>query len=111
MTPLPPIGAITPMPFGPIGAAGASGIGAVAESGESAAAAGGFGDMLSKAVSGLNSQMVGSERLSEQAATGALPDPTVALVAVEKADLAFTTAVQVRNKLVEGWQELSRMSV
>ena len=26
-------------------------------------------------------------------------------------DLAFNTAVQVRNKLVEGWQELSRMSV
>ena len=37
--------------------------------------------------------------------------PTVALVAVEKADLAFNTAVQVRNKLVEGWQEISRMQV
>ena len=40
-----------------------------------------------------------------------LADPTVALVAVEKADLAFNTAVQVRNKLVEGWQEISRMQV
>ena len=108
MTPLPPIGAVTPMPFGPLGVGGAS---AAADGGEAPSAAGGFGDMLTKAVSGLNSQMVGSERLSEQAATGALPDPTVALVAVEKADLAFNTAVQVRNKLVEGWQELSRMQV
>jgi flagellar hook-basal body complex protein FliE len=72
---------------------------------------GGFAGMLSDAVSGLNSQLTGAERLSEQAATGQLADPTSALVAVEKADLAFNTAVQVRNKLVEGWQELSRMQV
>jgi len=67
--------------------------------------------MLSKAVSGLNDQLTSSEKLSEQAATGGLADPTTALVAVEKADLAFNTAVQVRNKIVDGWQELSRMSV
>ncbi len=67
--------------------------------------------MLSSAVSGLNGQLTSSEKMSEDAATGGLTDPTEALVAVEKADLAFSTAVQVRNKLVEGWQELSRMQV
>ena len=67
--------------------------------------------MLSGAVSGLNDQLIGSERLSEQAATGGLTDPTVALVAVEQADLAFNTAVQVRNKMIEAWQEISRMQV
>ena len=104
MTPLPPITGLASMPFGPMGVQGA---------GETAPAAApsGFGDMLAGAIQGLNGSMVGSERLSEQAATGALADPTVALVAVEKADLAFNTAVQVRNKLVEGWQELSRMQV
>lgn len=109
MTPVPPIGALAPMPFGPLGAEGLPGAGASAAT--PPAAAGGFGDMLAGAISGLNGQMVGSERLAEQAATGGLPDPTVALVAVEQADLAFNTAVQVRNKLVEGWQELSRMQV
>ncbi len=109
MTPLPPISALAPMPFGPIAAGAAQGLGET--SAAPAAAAGGFGDMLAGAISGLNGQMVGSERLSEQAATGGLADPTVALVAVEKADLAFNTAVQVRNKMVEGWQELSRMQV
>lgn len=108
MTPLGPVAAlpaISPM--------GTSGVPDMAGSGDAVpqAAASGFGDMLAGAVSALNGQMVGSERLSEQAATGGLPDPTVALVAVEEADLAFNTAVQVRNKLVEGWQELSRMSV
>lgn len=109
MTPLGPIAALPAMPFGPIGGVGASA--ATGTDAPAASAAGGFAGMLSNAVSGLNGQLVGSEKLSEQAATGGLADPTVALVAVEKADLAFNTAVQVRNKLVEGWQELSRMSV
>ena len=112
MTPLGPIAALPAMPFGPIApvAAGAA-TGAIGADAVAQPAAGGFAGMLSSAVSGLNDQLVGSEKLSEQAATGGLADPTVALVAVEKADLAFNTAVQVRNKLVEGWQELSRMSV
>ena len=108
MTPLPPISSLGAMPFGPI--TGADGIGA-AGAAPAAAASGGFADMLSGAVSGLNNQLTSSERLSEQAATGGLTDPTTALVAVEKADLAFNTAVQVRNKLIEGWQEISRMQV
>lgn len=74
-----------------------------------AAGGGGFGDMLSQSISALNDQMTDAERLSEMAATGALPDPTVALVEVEKADLAFQMAVQVRNRMVETWQELTRM--
>jgi len=93
-----------PAPMGPIGATDD------VQSGASAGG-GGFADMLSSAVSGLNGQLTSSEKMSEDAATGGLTDPTEALVAVEKADLAFSTAVQVRNKLVEGWQELSRMQV
>lgn len=108
MTLLPPIQPMGSMPFGPITAG--DGIGA-AGSTTAAPASGGFADMLSGAVSGLNNQLTSSERLTEQAATGGLTDPTTALVAVEKADLAFNTAVQVRNKLIEGWQEISRMQV
>lgn len=108
MTPLPSIAPLGAMPFGPITAS--DGIGGAATA-SPAPAEGGFAEMLSGAVSGLNDQLVGSERLSEQAATGGLADPTVALVAVEKADLAFNTAVQVRNKMIEAWQELSRMQV
>jgi len=108
VTPLPPISAPGAMPFGPI--TGADGVGS-ATAAPAATASGGFADMLSGAVSGLNDQLISSERLTEQAATGGLADPTVALVAVEKADLAFNTAVQVRNKMIEAWQEISRMQV
>lgn len=71
----------------------------------------GFGTMLSRAVSGLNQQLTSADRLQEMAASGQLPDPTVAIVATEKADLSLRMAVQVRNRLLEGWQELSRTSV
>ncbi|MCB0882572.1 MAG: flagellar hook-basal body complex protein FliE [Thermoleophilia bacterium] len=71
----------------------------------------GFGTMLSRAVSGLNQQVTSADRLQEMAASGQLPDPTVAIVATEKADLSLRLAVQVRNRLLEGWQEISRMSV
>jgi flagellar hook-basal body complex protein FliE len=98
------------MPSGPIGPIGGSDAAGAAQRAE-AGADSGFAGVLSSAISGLNTQLTGSERLAEQAATGQLADPTVALVAVEQADLAFNTAVQVRNKLVEGWQELSRMQV
>jgi flagellar hook-basal body complex protein FliE len=107
VTTLGPIGALPSMPFGPIGATDAASDATPAASGSD----GGFAGILSSAVSGLNDQLTGSERLSEMAATGGLTDPTEALVAVEKADLAFNTAVQVRNKLIEGWQEISRMQV
>ncbi|MGE0028032.1 MAG: flagellar hook-basal body complex protein FliE [Thermoleophilia bacterium] len=113
MSPLPPITGLASMPFmpsGPIGAADGANQ-ATQAAGGAAAGDTGFAGALSSAIKGLNTEMVGSEHLSEQAATGQLADPTVALVAVEKADLAFNTAVQVRNKLVEGWQELSRMQV
>jgi flagellar hook-basal body complex protein FliE len=107
---IPPIGLMPLMPTGlgaPAGPAdGGAPVGAVPATG-----AGSFGDTLTRAIGGLNDQMTTSDRLSEMAATGALADPTAALVEAEKADLAFNMAVQVRNRLVEGWQELSRMGV
>ena len=70
-----------------------------------------FAGALSSAISGLNASMTGAERLSEAVATGQVADPTAALVEIERADLAFQTAMQVRNKLVEGWMDVSRMTV
>lgn len=110
---IPPIGLMGLMPAG-LGA-GAGAVSAPADGAAVSAApatgAGSFGDTLTRAIGGLNDQMTTSDRLSEMAATGALADPTSALVETEKADLAFNMAVQVRNRLVEGWQELSRMGV
>ncbi len=69
----------------------------------------GFGDMLASSIGAINDQMKGAERTSEMVATGELADPTTALVEVEKADLAFQMAVEVRNRMIESWQEMTRM--
>ena len=79
--------------------------------GGTAAQTGGFSNMLASAVNGLANQVQSSDRLQELAATGQLTDPTQAIVETTKAELALSTAVQVRNKVIEGWQELSRMSI
>jgi len=74
-------------------------------------AVGGFGALLDRAVSGLADQVASADRMQQLAATGQLSDPTAAIVETTQAELALSTAVQVRNRLVEGWQELSRMSL
>jgi len=74
-------------------------------------AAGGFGAILNRAVGGLSDSLNTADRMQQLAATGQLADPTQAIVATTQAELSLSTAIQVRNKLVEGWQELSRMSV
>jgi flagellar hook-basal body complex protein FliE len=112
---IPPISALPPMPAmptAPLGSLGSSpGDPATRASGGSNVGPADFAGALANAIDGLNTRMNGAERLSEAVATGQVADPTAALVEIEKADLAFNTAVQVRNKLIEGWQELSRMTV
>jgi flagellar hook-basal body complex protein FliE len=99
-----PIESLPTMGVNPIAAPAR--IGAPSES-----SGGDFAGMLAGAVSNLNSQLTRADRLQEAAATGELADPTVAIVETQKADIALQMATQVRNKLVEGWQELSRMQV
>ncbi len=120
MSLIPPISALPAMPampamptaaLGSLGPAGPSDGGGLRPGPIDTSGTADFAGALASAISGLNSQVNTSERLSEAVATGQMADPTSALVEIEKADLAFNTAVQVRNKLVEGWQELSRMSV
>lgn len=72
---------------------------------------GGFGAVLSRAVGGLVEQTANADRLQELAASGQLPDPTAAIVETQKADLSLRLAIQVRNRLLEGWQELNRTAV
>lgn len=120
MSLIPPISALPGMPampamptaaLGSLGPAPASDGGGLPPAPVDTTGTADFAGALSSAISGLNTQVNRSERLSEAVATGQVADPTSALVEIEKADLAFNTAVQVRNKLVEGWQEISRMTV
>lgn len=71
-----------------------------------------FGDLMKTAVNQVNSL----QQTSGSLATGfEMGDPNINLsdvmIASQKASVAFEATVQVRNKLVEAYQEVMRMSI
>lgn len=72
-----------------------------------AAGSSNFASMLESA-----SQMgVNADQLASQVATGELPNIQTFTSAAAKAELAVSLAVQVRNRAVEAYQEIMRMSI
>lgn len=71
-----------------------------------------FSDVLKNSLAALNTTQVQAGALSEKFQAG---DPSIDLaqvmVAVEKASVSFEAMTQVRNKLVEAYQEILRMQV
>ena len=71
-----------------------------------------FGDLMKNAVGQVNSL----QQTSNQLKTGfEMGDPNIQLsdvmIASQKASVAFEATVQVRNKFVEAYQEVMRMSI
>ncbi len=71
-----------------------------------------FGDLMKNAVNQVN----GLQQNSVQMQTGfEMGDPNINLsdvmIASQKSSVAFEATVQVRNKLVEAYQEVMRMSI
>lgn len=70
-----------------------------------------FSDTLNNALKQVNADMNAAEVLSRQVATGDIQDLHQAMIAMEKANLGLQLTVQVRNKVVEAYQEVMRMQV
>jgi flagellar hook-basal body complex protein FliE len=70
-----------------------------------------FMDSLKAELGGVNDKLVGSDQLQRDLASGKTNDLQKVVSSVEEANLAlsFTTAMQ--SKLVEAYQEVSRMQV
>lgn len=69
-----------------------------------------FGDLLGKAVAKADSLQLSADVEAERSAQGAGNLHETAL-ALEKADVAMRVITKVRNKVVEAYQEVMRMSV
>jgi flagellar hook-basal body complex protein FliE len=83
------------------------GVGSVSGSGSG----GGFGSMLTDAISGLNDSQNTASSDSVALATGKASDVTSVVTDVEKANLEMQLAVQVRNKAVDAYEEIMRMQI
>ena len=71
----------------------------------------GFSDLLKNAVESVNAMQHEAGRLEDAVAKGESTNIHQAVIAGEKAGLSFRLLMQVRNKMVEAYQEVMRMQV
>ncbi len=74
-----------------------------AESGE------GFGGVLKNALAQVNQLSGGAEQQVGNLLQGGNADMSSVMIAVEKADVAFQLMMQVRNKIVNAYQDIEKM--
>lgn len=70
-----------------------------------------FGEMLMKALDDVNDAQLKADETTKKFLTGGIQDIHQVTIAAEQARLMMQLAVEVRNKIVEAYQEISRMQV
>lgn len=70
-----------------------------------------FGQFLSEALAKVETVQSEATQAAQRLATGEIRDVAEVMIASEKATLALQLTVQVRNKVLEAYQEIMRMPV
>ncbi len=70
-----------------------------------------FSDVLKKAVNDLNALEDDSGRKVNSLVTGRLENVHDIMISMEKSKIALNMAIEVRNKLIEGYKEVMRMQI
>lgn len=70
-----------------------------------------FGQFFQDALREVNNLQMQSQEMKKQLLTGNVEDIHQVLIAGEKAGVALQLTVQVRNKVIEAYQEIMRMQV
>ena len=70
-----------------------------------------FKDLLVKSIQDVNSAQQQANQAVETLMTGGDADPAAVFTAVEKADLAFRMAMQMRNKVMAAYQEIKDIRI
>ncbi|MEE8058569.1 MAG: flagellar hook-basal body complex protein FliE [Pseudomonadales bacterium] len=78
---------------------------------QSPTSSGSFGTWLSQEISAINDQIQAADVQVQQLASGEQDNLHQVMLTLEKAKLGFELGLQVRNKLLEGYQEIMRMQV
>ncbi|MDR1514087.1 MAG: flagellar hook-basal body complex protein FliE [Synergistaceae bacterium] len=70
-----------------------------------------FSEVLKASISSVNDLQNKSDRLIEKMSLGEVEDVSEVSIAVEKAELALRLMLQIRDKLLDAYQQIGRMSV
>lgn len=72
---------------------------------------GGFADVLQSSIGEVNAMQQKADAAITALATGEKVSLHETMIAMEQADVSFRLMMQVRNKIVEAYQEILRMQV
>lgn len=70
-----------------------------------------FASFLKDAINQVNDAQVESDKMTEKLARGEKVDLHQVMIASQKANITMQTALEIRNKAVEAYQEIMRMQV
>lgn len=70
-----------------------------------------FGAVLKSKLSELTSQQADATEATQQMATGQVDDIAKTMLRIEQANVSLQMATQMRNKVVEAYQEITRMQI
>lgn len=70
-----------------------------------------FEKVFSEAINNVQTQQTQSTELTKKLATGEINDLHQVMIAAAKADVSLQFVIQVRNKVVDAYQEIMRMQV
>jgi len=70
-----------------------------------------FKNILLNSIREVNSMQQAADQAVESLSAGAEIDPAEVLTAVQKADIAFRLMMQIRNKMVQAYQEVQNIRV
>lgn len=70
-----------------------------------------FGQILGNAINSLNQKEITANQSVASLAAGEDVELHQVMLAMQEADVAFRLALQVRNKIVDAYQEIMRMQV
>ena len=70
-----------------------------------------FGDILKDAVADVNDLQVNADSMVKKLALGDVNDVSEVVLSVQKAEMALKMLLEIRNKLVDSYEQLGRISV
>ena len=91
--------------------AGLSGMTPLTPAAQDPQAVQGFGEIMQNAIDGVDRLQKEANHSIQALADGSVQDIHQTMIAMEKASVSFKLVMEVRNKMVEAYQEIMRMQV
>ncbi|MGG0657930.1 flagellar hook-basal body complex protein FliE [Rummeliibacillus pycnus] len=70
-----------------------------------------FGTLLKNAISTVNDSQIASDKMTDKLVNGENVELHDVMITAQKANITLNTALSIRNKVVEAYQEIMRMTV